>query len=75
MLDIPEPAPVKHYNKNMGGVDRLDKNIAYYHIQFCLKKWWAPFFMFMPDVAVQNSWLLYRKSILYKGKPLGLLGF
>ena len=31
--------------------------------------------MFMPDVAVQNSWLLYRKSTLYKEKLLDLLGF
>ena len=36
----------------MGGVDWIDQNIAYYRIQFRLKKWWAPFFMFMPDAAV-----------------------
>ena len=33
MLDIPEPSLVKYYNKNMGGVDRMDQNIAYYRIQ------------------------------------------
>ena len=75
MLDIPEPSLVKYYNKNMGGVDRMDQNIAYYCIQFHSKKWCAPSFMFMPDVSVQNSWLLYRKSTLYKVKPLDLLGF
>ena len=32
-------------------------------------------FMFIPDAAVQNYWLLYRKFTLYRGKPLGLLGF
>ena len=53
----------------------MDQNIAYYCIQFRSKKWCAPFFMFIPDVAVQNSWLLYRKSTLYKDKPLDLLGF
>ena len=31
--------------------------------------------MFMLDVAVQNSWLLYRNSTLYKEKILDLLGF
>ena len=31
--------------------------------------------MFMADVAVQNSWLLYRKYTLHKDKPLDLLGF
>ena len=53
----------------------MDRNIAYYCIQFRSKKWYALFFMFMPDVAVQNSWLLYRKCTLYKDKPLDLLGF
>ena len=31
--------------------------------------------MFIPDVAVQNSLLLYRKSTLYKDKHLDLFGF
>lgn len=38
----------------MGGVDQIDQNIAYYRIEFCSKKWWSPFFMFMPDVTVLN---------------------
>ena len=75
MLDIPEPSLVKYYKKNMGGVDRMDRNIAYYCIQFLSKKWRVPFFIFIPDVAVQNSWLLYRKSALYKDKPLDILRF
>ena len=59
----------------MGGVDRTNEIIAYYRIQFHSKKWGTLFFMFMLDVAVQNSWPLYRKSTLYKDKPLDLLGF
>ena len=53
----------------------MNQNIAYYCIQFRSKKWWAPLFMFMPGVAVQNSWPLCKKSTLYKDKPLDLLGF
>ena len=34
MLDIPKSSLVKYYNKNMGRVDRMDQNIAYYRIQF-----------------------------------------
>ena len=45
MLDIPEPSLVKYYNKNLGGVDQMDQNIAYYRIQFSSKKWWAPRFI------------------------------
>ena len=33
------------------------------------------FFMFMPDVVVENVWLLYQKSSNYQYKLLGLLGF
>ena len=42
----------------MGGVDRMDQNISYYRISIRSKKWWVAFFMFMPDVAIQNAWLL-----------------
>ena len=33
----------------------MDQNIPYHRHQFRLKKWWVPLFMFMADVAVQNS--------------------
>ena len=62
IVDVPEPSLVRYYNKNMGGVDRMDQNISYYRIAVRSKKWWLPFFMFMPDAAVQNVWLLYRSS-------------
>ena len=59
----------------MGVIDRVDQNIAYIHIQFHSRKRLSLFYMFMPDVGVQNSWLLYRKSTLYNDKPLDHLGF
>ena len=31
--------------------------------------------MFMPDVAMQNNWLLYKISDGYKHRPLDLLAF
>ncbi|MGH0120113.1 UNVERIFIED_CONTAM: hypothetical protein FKN15_063334 [Acipenser sinensis] len=31
--------------------------------------------MFMPDVAIQNAWLLYRNSAGHKNRSLGLLAF
>ena len=32
-----------------------------------------PFVMFMPDAAVQNTWLLYRSSSSHENEPMDLL--
>ena len=39
------------------------------------KKWWMFFFMYMPDAAVQNAWLLYRSSSRHHHEPMDLLSF
>lgn len=31
-ISIDKPTSVDYYNKNMGGVDRMDQNISYYRI-------------------------------------------
>ena len=53
----------------------MDQNISYYCVAVGSKKWWMPFFMFMPDAAVQNAWLLYRSSSNPHNDPLDLLSF
>lgn len=45
----------------MSGMDRMDQNISFYRIPVCAKKWWMPLLMFMPNAAMKNTWLLYRK--------------
>ena len=32
-----------------------------------------PFVMFMPDAAVQNTWLLHRSSSSHENEPMDLL--
>ena len=59
----------------MGGVDRMDENTSHYRIAVRPKKWWIPFFMFMPDAAVQNAWLLHRSSSNSDNEPMDLLSF
>ena len=39
-VDIEQPQCIKKYNEGMGGVDRLDQNIATYLIANRRKKWW-----------------------------------
>lgn len=61
-VEIPTPNAIKMYNKNMGGVDRMDQNINAYRISVRGKKWWWPLFTWLVDVSVQNSWQLSRLS-------------
>ena len=51
-IEIPQPQVVKVYNMGMGGVDRLDQNLAAFMINHQSKKWWWPVFHFCVDVAV-----------------------
>ncbi|XP_065323148.1 piggyBac transposable element-derived protein 3-like [Gordionus sp. m RMFG-2023] len=60
-LNIACPMLVKQYNKHMGGVDLLDSNIGRYHNTTRSKKWYITVFQHLFDMAVVNSWLLYRR--------------
>ena len=62
---VPQPGSFQKYNKGMGGVDRCDQNVAKYRISMRGKKWWWALFAWVPDMVVQNCWLLYRA---YKSK-------
>lgn len=72
-VQIAQPFIVKHYNKTMGGVDRMDQNISTYRVGIRSKKWWWPIFVYCIDLAVQQAWLLYRKTPAYSESPLDLL--
>ena len=65
------PKPVKLYNGSMGGTDRMDQNVSTYRINVRGKKWYYPIFSWTIDVAVQNAWLIHRKS----GGIMSLLQF
>ncbi|XP_065646299.1 piggyBac transposable element-derived protein 2-like [Hydra vulgaris] len=59
-IDVDQPSVKQLYNYGMGGVDRLDQNLARYMIQHRSKKWYWPIFRFCVDLAVQNAFQLYR---------------
>ena len=52
----------------MGGVDRLDQNLAAYMINLRSKKWWWPLFRLCIDVAINNAYQLYRIRQLNEGE-------
>lgn len=71
-IQVPQPSIVSTYNENMGGTDRMDQNIGQYRMSIRSKKWWWPLFAAMPDIAMQNAWLLYR---LTNSPKMDLLSF
>ncbi|KAF2896111.1 hypothetical protein ILUMI_10064 [Ignelater luminosus] len=73
---IQEPYAVNIYNKFMGGVDLLDRLIAYYRIHVRLKKYYMTFFT---DLITINTWNWHRKDCktaqCSKNKPKDQLYF
>lgn len=70
---------IKLYNKNMGGVDKIDQLIAYYHIFIKSKKWTLRMIFHAIDMAMCNSWLEYLEDCtklgVFKKKRMDLLKF
>ena len=58
-ISVDQPQLIKIYNKKMGGIDRCDQNISTYCISIKSKKWWWALFAGIPDMVMQNFWLLY----------------
>ena len=68
-VSVTQPKVVQLYNHGMGGVDRLDQNLAAYMIQHRTKKWYWPIFRFCVDLAVQNAYQLHRLQEKVPGAP------
>lgn len=75
-IGIEQPNIISVYNKSVGGVDRMNHNIATYMINLRSKKWWWPLFRFVVDVAVNNAFQLYRlRNADLREQKLDALGF
>jgi len=74
-ISISQPYLIGQYNRNMGGVDRMDQNISAYRITIRSRKWWWPLFSYLLQVGMQNAWLLYRMTEAAKRRPLSNLEF
>ena len=74
-IEIDQPFLISQYNKFMGGVDRLDQNIAQYRIRIRSRKWYWPVISYLLQTAMQNAWLLYRESAAAATLPLSHLQF
>ena len=74
-IQVLQPNQFHCYNQCMGYVDRMDQNVAKYRIGIRMKKWWWAPFAWMLDVALQNSWILYRINKSCDSAQLSLLDF
>ncbi len=59
-VKVPMPNVIHQYNHKMGGVDRLDQNIAQYRPSIRGKKWYFPIVSYLITVYVNNAWIFAR---------------
>uniref|UniRef100_A0A3B4TJH0 PiggyBac transposable element-derived protein 3-like n=1 Tax=Seriola dumerili TaxID=41447 RepID=A0A3B4TJH0_SERDU len=78
-VTVSRPSIVREYNTKMGGVDLMDRMISYYRMSTRTKKWTMRMVMHFTDLALANSWLLYRKDHAIcagpKTRPIQFLQF
>uniref|UniRef100_A0A1B0BPX3 PiggyBac transposable element-derived protein domain-containing protein n=1 Tax=Glossina palpalis gambiensis TaxID=67801 RepID=A0A1B0BPX3_9MUSC len=68
-IDITCPFIVQEYNKHMGGVDLMDSFLGRNHIKMRSKKWYLRIFFHLFDLAIINSWIVYKKNAQERGEP------
>lgn len=68
-VTISRPSIIREYNSKMGGVDLVDRMMSYYRMNIRTKKWTLRMLMHFMDLALANSWLLYRKDLVVCGTP------
>ncbi|XP_076601804.1 piggyBac transposable element-derived protein 3 [Chaetodon auriga] len=68
-ITVRRPNIVQEYNAKMGGVDLSDRMMSYYRMSVRTKKWTIRMLMHFMDLALANSWLLYRRDHQEHGTP------
>ena len=68
-VTVSRPNIICEYNSKMGGFDLVDRMMSYYRMSVRTKKWTLRMLMHFTDLALANSWLLYRKDLTVCGTP------
>ncbi|KAF9417156.1 hypothetical protein HW555_005667 [Spodoptera exigua] len=68
-IDVAAPKIIQQYNQHMGGVDILDQQMEYYRTFIKTKKWPLKVIIHFLDLALVNSWRLYKNDCVANGYP------
>lgn len=71
-IEVERPSLIGNYNHNMGGVDKCDMLLSLYRTHLKTKKWYKRVLFHFLDVAVINSWLLFKAVIPQCSMQLGV---
>ncbi|XP_026363430.1 piggyBac transposable element-derived protein 2 isoform X1 [Ursus arctos] len=70
---VHQPSLVKLYQEKVGGVSRMDQNIAKYKVKIRGMKWYSSFIGYVIDAALNNAWQLH--TICSHDAQVDLLAF
>ncbi|XP_028171696.1 piggyBac transposable element-derived protein 3-like, partial [Ostrinia furnacalis] len=68
-VEVQRPTVVKAYNTNMGGVDLADRLLSVCPNRYRTVKWTQRVFNHMIDLALSNSWLVYKSHRVAQRVP------
>ncbi|XP_065665259.1 piggyBac transposable element-derived protein 3-like [Hydra vulgaris] len=60
---VKQPYIVQFYNKNMGGVDKLDMMCSFYKPNLKCHRWYIYVWAHTLLIALSNAWFLYRRDL------------
>ena len=60
-VDVRQPQVFAMYNQYMNAVDRTDQILATHNVQRKCSRWWKTLFYHLIDIAVVNSFILFRE--------------
>lgn len=55
------PLALTSYRKFMSGVDKFDQSLQYYAYPHKFKKWWKFFFVYLIEIVIYNSFIIYSE--------------
>ena len=58
---VPQPKAIHNYNQYMNAVDRSDQILATHNVLRKCMRWWKTLFFHLIDIAVVNSFILFKE--------------
>ena len=60
-VQVPRPVAIAHYNDYMNAVDRSDQMLGTQNVLRKCVRWWKTLFFHLIDIAVVNSFILFKE--------------